>query len=149
MLFISIFILDIYNIIIIKTKRKVLLITSILIMAVFLGFVIVEKGTNLFQGLNLIILILIVLGGIVAFATALKKDKEEKQGMPADDEFSLQLKYKSGYYAYMASLYMWLFIFLFKGYFPDVETMLGGGILLSALIGFISKYIVKQQFHEK
>jgi len=132
-----------------KIKRKTLIIISILIVATFLGFVIVEKGTNLFQGLDLLILILIVLGGIVAFVTALKKEKEEKQGMPADDEFSLLLKYKSGYYAYMASLYMWLFIFLFKGYFPDVETMLGGGILLSALISFISKYIVKRQFNEK
>ena len=118
-------------------------------MATVLGFIIVEKGTNLFHGLNLLILILIILGGVVAFVTALKKDKEEKQGMPADDEFSLLLKYKAGYYAYMASLYMWLFIFLFKGYFPDIETMLGGGILLSALVGFISKYIVKQQFNEK
>ena len=132
-----------------KTKRKTLLITITLIMAAVLGFIIVEKGTNLFHGLSLLILILIILGGVVAFVTALKKDKEEKQGMPADDEFSLLLKYKSGYYAYMASLYMWLFIFLFKEYFPDIETMLGGGILLSALVGFISKYIVKQQFNEK
>ena len=118
-------------------------------MASILGFIAVEKGTNLFQGLDLIIFILIVLGGIIAFVSALKKDKEEKQGMPADDKFSLLLKYKSGYYAYMASLYMWLFIFLFKGYFPDVETMLGGGILLSALISFIRKFIVKRQFNEK
>jgi len=132
-----------------KVKRKTLLITSILIMSTFWGFIVIEKGTNLFKGLDLIIFILIVLGGVVAFVSALKKDKEEKQGMPADDEFSLFLKYKSGYYAYMASLYMWLFIFLFKGYFPDVETMLGGGILLSALISFISKYIVKWQFNEK
>ena len=60
-----------------------------------------------------------------------------------------QIKYKSGYYAYLYSMYMWLFIFLLKDKFPDVETMLGGGILLSALIGFIVKIIVKRNLNEK
>jgi len=47
---------------------------------------------------------------VVAFARALKKDKEEKLGLPVEDELSNQLKYKAGY---QASMYMWLFIFIF------------------------------------
>jgi hypothetical protein len=35
-----------------------------------------------------------------------------------------------------------------KDKFPDIETMLGGGILLSALISFIAKYVVKQKLNE-
>ncbi len=45
-------------------------------------------------------------------------------------------------------MYMWLFIFLLKDKFPDTETLLGGGILLAALISFITKIIVKQRFNE-
>ncbi len=122
------------------------MITSILIMAAIWGFIILERGTNLFKGLDLLVFSLIVIIGIIAFIQALKKDKDEKEGLPSDDELSLQIKYKSGYYAYLSSMYMWLFIFLLKDKFPDTETMLGGGILLSAIIAFISKMLVKRNF---
>lgn len=91
---------------------------------------------------------LIILGGIVAFINANKEDKQVKEGLPIDDELSKLIKYKTGYYAYMASLYMWLVIFVAKGMFPDIETMLRGGILLSCLIWAISKYIVELKFDE-
>jgi len=132
---------------IIKINRKILLITSILIMAIFFAFIVLEKGTDLFKGLELFIFILIIIIGVVAFIIAYKKAKEEKDGLPADDELSTLIKYKAGYYAYMASMYMLLFIFLLRDKFPDIETMLGGGILLSALIAFISKYIASQNFN--
>ena len=49
----------------------------------------------------------------------------------------------------MWSMYMWLFIFIFKDKFPDVETMLGGGILLSALLALIARVYVKKKFYEE
>jgi len=131
-----------------KKRRKTLLITSVLMMAVLWAFIVLEKGTTLFKGLDLVIFVLIIIGGSIAFISALKRDKEEKEGQPAEDELSSKIKYKAGYYAYMASMYMWLFIFLMKDKFPDSETMLGGGILLSALISYIAKYIVKKNFDE-
>ena len=131
-----------------KNNRKSLMMTSILIMAVIWGFIAVEKGTDLFKGLDLIIFILIIVIGAIAFYRALQKDKEEKEGLPTEDELSTQIKYKSGYYADLASMYMWLFIFLMKDHFPDTETMLGGGILLSALIAFISRIVVTRAFHD-
>lgn len=130
-----------------KTQRKSLLITSVMIMATFWGFVVVEKGTNLFKGLDLVVFILIVLGGIISFVGALKKDKEERQGLPAEDELSNQIKFKSGYYAYTTSMYIWLFIFIVKDKFPDIETMLGSGIILSALIFVLAKIYVKKEFY--
>ena len=124
------------------------MITSVLIMAVIWGFIAIEKGTTLFQGLDLYIFALIIIIGVIAFLRALKKHREEKAGRPTEDELSNLIKYKSGYFAYMASMYMWLFIFFFKDKFPDIETMLGGGILLSALIGFIAKVVVKKKLNE-
>ena len=131
-----------------KKNRKTLLITAFLTMIIVLGFIVANSKIQVFQGLNLLIFILIILGGLIFFISAYKRDKLEKEGIPTDDELSLRIKYKSGYYAYLASLYMWLFIFLFKDKFPDVETMVGGGILLSSLIGAISKFVVKQKFNE-
>ena len=106
------------------------------------------KDANLFQGLNLLLFILIIGVAVIAGLNMIKKDKEKKEGIPVDDELSTKIKYKAGYKAYMASMYMWLFIFFFKSYFPNTESMLGGGILLSALIFFISKIYVKQNLHE-
>jgi Ca2+/Na+ antiporter len=148
MLFISNFVLELINLLIMKKNRKILLITSILIMLVFLGFIIINKGADFFRGLKLIIIVLMIIIGVIALVTAYKKDKEEKEGFPSDDELSTLIKYKSGYYAYLASMYMWMFIFLFKDKFPNIESMIGGGILLSGLIGFLSKSYVKQNFNE-
>jgi hypothetical protein len=133
-----------------KKTRKALLLISILIMSVLWGFIVLEKGTDLFKGLglDLFIFILIILLAAIAFMKAIKRDREEKEGLPADDELSTLIKYKSGYYAYMASMYMWFFVFLLKDKFPDTETMLGGGILLSALISCMAKYVVKNKFNE-
>jgi hypothetical protein len=61
---------------------------------------------------------------------------------------STRIKYKAGYHAFMASMYIWLFIFLFKDLFPDVETMLGGGILLSAVTAMAIKAYLTRHYHE-
>ena len=129
-------------------KRKALLVSSILITLTLLGFIMVVRGPELLGGLELFILILIIVLGVVVFVNALKRDKDIKAGLPVDDELSTRIKYKAGYYAYLTSMYMWLFIFLLKDHFPDVETMLGGGILLSGAISVIIKYMVKYKFDE-
>ena len=97
----------------------------------------------------LIIYMFIGIVAIISIALAIKKMKEEKEGQPVDDEFTKQLKHKAGHHAYIASMYMWLFLFLLRGFFPDVETLVGGGILLSGVIGFTCKMYVKKQFNEK
>jgi len=136
-----------------KKKSLLLPITSVLIILAIYGFMVldidVEVPSFQSQSLDRVIFILIVILVVITSAKALKKYKDEKMGLPADDEFSLQIKYKSGYYAYLASMYMWLFIFLFRDHFPDIETLLGGGIILSSLIALIAKVIVKQLFNEK
>jgi len=56
--------------------------------------------------------------------------------------------YKAGYYSFLTSMYIWLFIFLFQRYFPDVETMLGGGILLSCIIAIGLRAYLTRHFDE-
>lgn len=147
MLYISNFVLDLINIFM-KT-RKTLLITSILIMGAFWAFIAIEKGTDLFKGIDLFIFILIVILGIVFFIRALKKDKEEKLGLATEDELSNLIKYKTGYYTYLYSMYMWLFIFIFKDKFPNTESMIGGGVLFSGLIYFFTKLKIASNLNKQ
>jgi Ca2+/Na+ antiporter len=128
-------------------KKNSLLVTAILVMTVIWSFILLLRNTEALNGIDVFIFILIVGVGIVALVRAFKKHKEQKEGQPDEDEFSNLIKYKSGYQAYLASMYVWLFIFFFKAYFPDIETMLGLGILVSAAIGFITKLIVKRQIN--
>jgi len=146
MLYISNFVLELNNIIM-KT-RKTLLITSIIIMGSLWLFIALERGTYLLKGIDLFIFILIVLLGVVAFVRALKKDKEEQLGLATEDELSNLIKYKTGYYTYLYSMYMWLFIFIFKDKFPNTESIIGGGVLLSAIIYYITNYRIKQQLRK-
>ncbi len=130
-----------------KTKRALLVITGL---ALFfsVGVLIYLQMTEIPTKIMLVYLLIGVLA-IISVLYAFKKMKEEKEGQPKEDEFTNHIKYKSGYYAYVASMYMWLFLFLFRSYFPDIETIVGGGVLLSGLIGFISKIMAKREIYEE
>lgn len=134
-----------------KTKSNSrYMITSIIVMCAIWLFIILEKTTTILNGVDAIIFILIALAGTIALIRARIKDKEIQQGLPSDDEMSLYIKYKSGYDTFIASMYVWLFIFLFRQYFPTIESMLGGGILISAVIFFVMREITKRKMlHEK
>jgi uncharacterized membrane-anchored protein len=130
-----------------KNATKTVTLTSILIMFILLGFGLAYNRGFDFKGLDLLIFALIVIFGAIALYVSYKRDLSIDAGFPADDEMTLLLKYKAGYYSFLISMYMWLFIFIFKDEFPDVETMLGGGILLSGLISFIVKFYIKRGFN--
>lgn len=138
-------VLELINKVFSMKKGKLYALTSILVMFTLLGFAWLYNTGFAFGGLDLLIFILIIVLGAIALYLAYKKDKSVAEGYPAEDEMSLLLKYKAGYYAFLASMYMWLFIFIMKDKFPDVETMLGGGILLSGLISFIMKVYVNRK----
>ncbi len=131
-----------------KSKRQISIIMSVLILIIILGYIIIAMKDNPITGLDQIILILIIILATIFLINSLKNTQNEKKGLPIDDELSNRIKYKAGNKTYMISMYMWLFIFLLKDKFPNNEIMLGGGIMLSALIFVITKYIVKRNFHE-
>jgi hypothetical protein len=131
-----------------KIKHKPIMFTSIIVMMTIWGFIWAQKRTDIFQSFELYLFLAIIFFGVVALVIAFRKEKEIKSGFAVDDELSDRIKHKAGYYAYLSSMYMWLLIFIFHYKFPDVETMLGGGILLSAALSLIARYIVKRQFDE-
>ena len=131
-----------------KHAKDALMLVSILMMLGIWGFVAVYKAGFIPAGLDIFIFLLIMIGGIYAFVTHMRRYKDVKSGYPAEDEMSTRIKYKAGYYAFMASLYMWLLIFMFNGFFPDVETMLGGGILTSAVLSMTIKSYLTRHYHE-
>jgi Ca2+/Na+ antiporter len=132
-----------------KIGKKTFVSISILLLAVVGGFVYFFKKPDLLNGIDIIIFILIIAIGFMALLKTYKKDKDKREGFPADDELSNLIKYKSGYYSYLGSMGMWFIIFIFKDKFPDTETMLGVGMLMSALILLVIEYFVRKDFSEK
>jgi len=132
-----------------KHQRRILIITFVLIIVLFLGYFVALKNSIPFTKIEgCIFIITLFLGGVYLWK-AIKKDKEEIEGQPPEDELSNLIKYKTGHYAYMTSMYMWLFFFIFKDKFPNIESLIGGGVLLSSLIYFISILIVKREYNGK
>ena len=129
------------------TKRSLVLV-SILILSCAGGFIAAYRTGYTPSGFQLIIIALIIFAAIYAFVVHWKQHKDVQSGFPAEDEMSALIKYKAGYYAFLASLYMWLFIFMFKDFFDDVETMLGGGILVSAAMSIVIKIYMTRHYHE-
>ena len=135
---------------VVVNKSKMILITTLAVTVLCVaGYIVfVHEGFSL-SPLDIVLFGLIILVGAFAIIKASKKNKEEKEGYPVDDEFSKQIKYKAGYYAFQTSMYIWLFIFLFRSKLPDFETAIGGGIILSAASSFVIEYFIKRKLHEK
>ena len=86
----------------------------------------------------------IVLIGIAKLIwQTIKKKKAVEAGVPVEDEFITLAKIYAGNQAFLYSMYLWLLIFIFNTSFTKNETMLGIGILGSALIYGISLWYFK------
>ena len=144
MLFISIFVLELSNIIVMKKQRIILVTAYLLILSVVFGLKYLEKQTGLFKSINPLFLLALIIIAFVFTLQSLKRKGKKKNGIPIDDEFSLLIKYKIGYYSFLASSFLWYLLFVLKDDFPDTETILGGGILLSTLIVIVTRIIIKR-----
>jgi len=130
-----------------KQSKNALIILSILSMTFILGLIGVYRAGYIPKGLDVFIIALTVIAAVYAFVVYLKQHKDVKSGFPAEDEMTTLIKYKAGYYAFLASMYMWLLIFLFKRLFADAETMLGSGILMSAVFAIVIKSYLTRNHH--
>ena len=131
-----------------KQTRSAIVLVSVLVMLSIWGFIVLYRGGFVPRGLDVFIFALILISGVYAFVTHMRQHKDVQLGFPPEDELSTQIKYRAGYYAFIASLYIWLFIFLFNRYFADVETMLGSGILLSAFVSIVAKSYLTRNYDE-
>jgi hypothetical protein len=144
MLFISIFVLELINIIKMKKQRIILVTAYLLILSVVFGLKYLEKQTGIFKSINPLFLLALIIIAFVFTLQSLKRKGKKKNGIPIDDEFSLLIKYKIGYYSFLGSSFLWYLLFILKDDFPDTETILGGGILLSTLIVIVTRIIIKR-----
>jgi hypothetical protein len=130
-------------------QKKILLIVELIAFAAIFSIIAIEKNTGILQNSNSLILVLFVGVSVIAALRPLKKRNNSKKGIPSDDELSLKIKYKSGYYAYFATIIIWLIIFLLKDSFPNTETILISGILLSTLSALFAKTIIRKTPNEE
>jgi len=85
--------------------------------------------------LKISIMVLIILLGIGTFSWRIvNKKRDIEMGVPSEDEFTKRAKAYAGNQAFEYSMFLWLLIFIFNSSFTKAETMLGVGIMGSALI---------------
>lgn len=121
---------------------------NLVIILVVLGLTAFEKETGFFEGIHPVILLFLVLISVLIAVRPLKKRSNSKTGLVIDDELSLSIKHKAGYYAYLITMLIWLFIFLIKERFPSPDVLLAVGIILSAISAIVSRIVIKQKPHE-
>ena len=131
-----------------KQAKYALLVVSLLIMLAVWGSITAYQGGYRPDALQGLILVLILTGGIYAFVTRFKQARDVVDGFPVEDEMSMLIKYKSGHHAFIVSMYVWMLIFLLKDIFPDSESMLGSGILLSFVISITIKSYLTRHYNE-
>ena len=64
----------------------------------------------------------------------IKKRKDIKSGILVEDEFTEMATLYAGQKAFMGSMFMWLFIYIYNSRVGNADELLGFGILGSALI---------------
>lgn len=131
-----------------KTTKDSLAIVSVLGMACIWGFVFAQRAGVVPDGLEIFVFLLIMTGAVYSFTVEMKKHKDIKSGFPVEDEFSEKVKYRAGYYSFMASIYVWLTLFLLKELFTDYDTLFGLGILLPAVIFMVLRSYLARNPHE-
>jgi ABC-type uncharacterized transport system permease subunit len=85
--------------------------------------------------LMLILGVSILMTGLITFIYKMVTNRNNiSTGQPPEDEFSKLAKVYAGNQAFHYSMYLWMIIFFFNDSFTKNETMLGIGILGSALL---------------
>lgn len=131
-----------------KAAKSSLVLVSVLAMFSIWGFIFAYRAGYIPAGLELFIFLLIMLAGVYFFIVQMKKHKDINQGLPTDDELSEQIKYRSGYLAFTASLFVWLALFLLKEWITDYDTLFGLGVLLPAAIFMVIRSYLSRNFSE-
>ena len=135
-----------------KNNRRLeyLVFTGLVIAAAIVGAVF--WFTNFEPG-NLVKIVLVAILSVLLLVVYVRKmrkqAKEIKNGEVIEDELSLKIKLYASYYSFRYGIFLWMFIFIFHSAFDKEETMLGGGILGSALIYGICVWYFKStlNFH--
>ena len=134
MLFISNFVLGIFNILGNKMKKSYLVFLVSFLVLISVGVWIYSSGYKLplSNPLELLVILLIVGFGILI---GVRRLKSEKRGQPAEDELSKKIMQKAASFSYFISIYLLLFLMYISDKINQpTHTVLGMGILGMAVI---------------
>lgn len=136
MLFISNFVLDIYNIIMKNLKTYLMLIlVGTTTFTIGVWFYSTQEALTSFEYIVAgLVFVIVVISTIVG----LKRLKEAKHGMPPEDELSIQIKQKAAAVAFSFSFIIWTMILIFMGdknVSPTIQ--IGIGIVSTGLLFLI------------
>lgn len=80
---------------------------------------------------------------------SVQQARDEKAGVPLDDELTRERKLLAAARAFHLSFYLWLAIFVFNSKFSEREEMLGVGIMGSAALYGLCWFWLKHRSHER
>jgi Ca2+/Na+ antiporter len=125
-----------------KYKKELLL--GLVFITVFALLFVILSNDQMILNLKIIVigaLISIIL--VFYLKNEIRKRREKRMNIPVEDEMSKKQKLAAGNKAFHTSLILWIIIFVFNDLFDKNETMLGIGILGSAIIYWIYLWIFK------
>ena len=85
---------------------------------IFLAMVFMSGGADFYIKI-LIVFAAVLLGAVVYIWKLLKKRKDIKSGVTVEDEFTEIVTLYAGKKAFMGSMYLWFFIYIYKNLFGD------------------------------
>lgn len=129
-------------------SKSTILPVSVLFMLSIWGFVALHEGGYIPEPLGIFLFAMIMVAGIYAVFTHMRRYKEAKEGFAVEDELSTQIRYRAGYYSFNAALFIWFAIFALQQFIPDTETMLGGGLLLPLIVSMGIRSYLRRSYDE-
>ena len=143
MLFISNFVLELYNLIFIKMNRTILVfVVVLLVVFTFILWIMNSRMGWDSPQMMMIAVGLVVVGFAVYIGMARLKSTLRKE--PAEDELSKSIMTRASSLSYYMSIYLWLFIMYVSDKVKwENHTLVGAGILGMAIIFFLSWLGVK------
>jgi hypothetical protein len=125
---------------------------------IFLGFVIAAVGiatafvwlsnTGFELGAVAPFSVILIIVGLAAWVL-MRRASAVKAGLPAEDELSKKVMHKAGYYAFLTTIYIALFVGMFEediaGFFglPELEVHSATGlIILLSAVSFMASFFI-------
>jgi hypothetical protein len=149
MLNISIFALEISNIIIMTRTKTTIVVLFIAAVGSTVAFTFLESKMSIFGDMDHESLYYILLGLMVVTFLSYKIRIKRRLFKRADDELSIFRKYKASYYAYKTTIFIWLMVFILQKYFLTAQAMLGVGMFLSVIFGIVAKIVANREINEE
>lgn len=132
MLFISNFVLGIYNKSFKVMKRAVIIFVLAALVLISTFWWLAESGVNLTALLQVPVILMVV--GLAVFI-GIRRLKSVRRGEPAEDELSRKIQGKASSISFYISIYLWLAIMFYSDKVQlETHTLIGVGILGMAVI---------------